>query len=192
MPRAGGYAMRRPAVLGMGSPGRVPWIRHMLLYVERSLSFDGGSSPGGCPPAGGHVCDIPCVAKPCRQNLDACQTVPTPPFLLRPPPHSHSLVAGETLPVARKTPDAVTPPGTARPLPQKPATGRAGGPTHRHAADRLFDPAYTFFAHHAPTRNPEWTRKSRDDDKEHFPENLPRLHGHARSGRQRVCLRTPV
>lgn len=180
--------MRRPAVLGMGSPGRAPWIRHMLLYAERSLSFDGGSSPGGCPPAGGHVCDVPCVAKPWRQNLDACQTVPTPPFLVRP----HRAGARENLPVALKMPDTATLPGGTRPPPQKPATGRAGGATYRHAADRLFDPAYTFFAHHAATPNSQWTRKSRDDDKEHIPENLSCLHGHACPGRQGVQLRPPV
>ena len=180
--------MRRPAVLGMGSPGRVPWIRHMLLYVERSLSFDGGSSPGGCPPAGGHVCDVSCVAKPRRQNLDAYQTflARLHPSLIRPAP-----AARKTLAVARKSPDVATPPATPAAT-SKPATGRAGGPTYRHAADRLFDPAYTFFAHHAPTHNPEWTRKSRDDDKEYFPENLPCLHGHARPGRQGVWLRPPV
>ena len=177
--------MRRPAVLGMGNPGRVPWIRHMLLYVERSLSFDGGSSPGGCPPAGGHVCDISCVAKPWRQNLDAYQTALTPPSLLRPPRAGAGMAAGKPSRLPGKC--LIPPPRpNARPPPQKPATGRAGGATYRHAADRLFDPAYTFFAHHAPTHNPQWTRKSRDDDKEYFPENLSCLHGHACPGRQGV------
>ena len=48
---------RRPAVLGSGNLSEVPWPWHRMKRAKRSLSFNLGSSPGICPPAGGHMRD---------------------------------------------------------------------------------------------------------------------------------------
>jgi hypothetical protein len=79
-----------------------------------------------------------------------------------------------------------TPLGTAgRRLKNLPPVGQVGPYIVMPQTGYLTRPI--LFLHTMPQpHNPEWTRKSRDDDKEYFPENLSCLHGHACPGRQGV------